>query len=111
MALEMLQMISKAVHRTVEILKHNFKRFTSLSVIFLLFNIIIGVSSKWNSQISSGFGEEVDNSKDGFVTASWEEVGSFYKTVRVFTGGVVFEFLNYSNDRSQLQRFWVVAAL
>tara|TARA_B110000285_G_C14778905_1_gene447549 strand:- start:462 stop:590 length:129 start_codon:yes stop_codon:yes gene_type:complete len=42
-------MISKNVHRTIEILKHNFKRFTSLSVIFLLFNIIIGVSSKWNS--------------------------------------------------------------
>jgi len=42
-------MISKNVHRTIEILKHNFKRFTSLSVIFLLFNIITGVSSKWNS--------------------------------------------------------------
>jgi len=53
----------------------------------------------------------VDQSKEGFVTASWEEVGSFYKTVRVFTGGMVFEFLNYSNDRSQLYRFWVVAAL
>lgn len=111
MTLEVLQMISKNVHRTIEILKHNFKRFTSLSMIFLLFNIIIGVSSKWNSQISTGFGDEVDTSKDGFVTASWEEVGSFYKTVRVFTGGMVFEFLNYSNDRSQLYRFWVVAAL
>lgn len=100
MALEMLQMVSKNVHRTIEVLKHNFKRFTSLSVIFLIFNITIGVSSKWNSQISTGFGTEIDTSKEGFVTASWEEVGSFYKAVRVFTGGVVFEFLNYSNDRS-----------
>lgn len=104
-------MFSKNVHRTIEILKYNFKRFSSLSGIFLIFNIIIGVSSKWNSQISTGFGEEVDSSKEGFVTASWEEVGSFYKTVRVFTGGMVFEFLNYSNDRSQLYRFWIVAAL
>ena len=96
----MLQMVSKNVHRTIEVLKHNFKRFTSLSVIFLIFNITIGVSSKWNSQISTGFGPDIDTSKEGFVTASWEEVGSFYKAVRVFTGGVVFEFLNYSNDRS-----------
>jgi hypothetical protein len=111
MMLEMLQMFSKDIHRTIEILKYNFKRFSSLMSIFFLFNIVVGASSRWNGQVNTGSGAELDESKDGFATASWEELGSFYKTVRIFVGGMVFEFLSYSADRSQLQRYWVVSAL